>query len=256
MKEFGVQLYSVRDTMNDEAGIRETFRRLREMGYTQVQTAGCEIPFADFGRIAAEEGLQIVGTHEVFDPMYENFDAVLADHQALNTKFMGVGLYTRSQEPEVWYDFCKKANEVGRKCAQHGMKFTYHNHSFEFVKMANGESAFDILIKELDPETTSFCLDTYWIQHGGGDVCAWIEKLKGRIDILHLKDMQRLPHFKDKVGYQFYTEIGQGNMDWERIIDTADRCGVKYYIVEQDTCPGDPMDSMKISADYLKTLIK
>ena len=78
MKEFGVQLYSVRDTMNDETGIRETFRRLREMGYTQVQTAGCEIPFADFGRIAAEEGLQIVGTHEVFDPMYENFDAVLA----------------------------------------------------------------------------------------------------------------------------------------------------------------------------------
>ena len=136
------------------------------------------------------------------------------------------------------------------------MKFTYHNHSFEFVKMANGESAFDILIKELDPETTSFCLDTYWVQHGGGDVCAWIEKLKGRIDILHLKDMQRLPHFKDKVGYQFYTEIGQGNMDWERILETADRCGVKYYIVEQDTCPGDPMDSMKISADYLKTLVK
>ena len=29
--------------------------------------------------------------------------------------------------------------------------------------MANGESAFDILIRELDPETTSFCLDTYWI---------------------------------------------------------------------------------------------
>ena len=56
MKEFGVQLYSVRDT----------FRRLREMGYTQVQTAGCEIPFADFGRIAAEEGLEIVGTHEDF----------------------------------------------------------------------------------------------------------------------------------------------------------------------------------------------
>ena len=176
MKEFGVQLYSVRDTMNDAEGIRDTFRKLREMGYTQVQTAGCEIPFADFGRIAAEEGLQIVGTHEPFDPMVENFEEALANHQALNTKFMGIGLYTRSQEPEVWYDFCRKANEVGKKCAEHGMKFTYHNHSFEFVKMANGESAFDILIRELDPETTSFCLDTYWIQHGGGDVCSWIEK--------------------------------------------------------------------------------
>lgn len=96
MKEFGVQLYSVRDTMNDAAGIRDTFRKLREMGYTQVQTAGCEIPFADFGRIAAEEGLQIVGTHEPFDPMVENFEEALANHQALNTKFMGIGLDRKS----------------------------------------------------------------------------------------------------------------------------------------------------------------
>ena len=109
MKEFGVQLYSVRNTMNDAESIRDTFRKLREMGYTQAQTAGCEIPFADFGRIAEEEGLQIVGTHEPFDPMVENFEEALANHQALNTKFMGIGLYTRSQEPEVWYDFCKKA---------------------------------------------------------------------------------------------------------------------------------------------------
>ena len=45
-------------------------------------------------------------------------------------------------------------------------------------------------------------------------------------------------------------------MDWKKIIATAERCGVKYFIVEQDTCPGAPLDSMKISADYLKTLVE
>ncbi len=37
-------------------------------------------------------------------------------------------------------------------------------------------------------------------------------------------------------------------------MDTAKKCGVKYYVVEQDTCPGDPFDSVKMSADFLKKM--
>jgi hypothetical protein len=29
---------------------------------------------------------------------------------------------------------------------------------------------------------------------------------------------------------------------------------VKYFIVEQDECPGSPFDSIKISHDYLRKL--
>lgn len=60
----------------------------------------------------------------------------------------------------------------------------------------------DVLVDGLDPKTTSFVLDTYWVQHGGGDVRAWMEKLAGRIDILHLKDM-------GMAGSQYITEIGR-----------------------------------------------
>ncbi len=256
MKEFGLQVYTIEKAMKTAEDTREAFKRVREMGYTQIQTAGCWIGFEEYGKIAKEAGLEIVGTHDYFDVMENDFELALRNHQALDTKIMGIGGGTRSENPEDWYDFCRRINVVAKKCAEHGMKFSYHNHSHEFAKMANGESGMDILVKELDPENVSFCLDTYWIQHGGGDVCSWIEKLKGRIDILHLKDMQRLAHFKEKTGYQFYTEIGQGNMDWPKIIETAERCGVKYFVVEQDTCPGDPFDSIKISADYLKTLVK
>ena len=54
--------------------------------------------------------------------------------------------------------------------------------------MENGECAFDILIKELDPETTSFCLDTYWIHKGGCDPASMIREFAGRIPCIHLKD--------------------------------------------------------------------
>ena len=84
-----------------------------------------------------------------------------------------------------------------------------------------------------------------WIQHGGGNILEWMQKLDGRIDILHLKDMGMAQS-------QFITEIGQGNINFDGIIETAEKIGVKHYVVEQDTCPGDPFDSLKISRDYIK----
>ena len=56
MKELGLQLFTIRDFMRSEEDIRESFQKMRKYGYTQAQTAGCAIPYADFGRIAREEG--------------------------------------------------------------------------------------------------------------------------------------------------------------------------------------------------------
>lgn len=260
MKEFGLQIYSVRDKMTTAEDIKATFKALREMGYTQLQTAGKpEVSYEEYGKMAAEAGIKIVGTHDDFEMMCNDFEQALANHKALDTKLMGVGGFhpkTGNEDIAGWEEFIEKANKVAAKCAEHGMKFTYHNHSHEFIRLANGKTPMDMLVEGLDPQNTSFVLDTFWVQHGGGDVRHWIEKLSGRIDILHLKDMKRLPHFEEKRGYQFFAEIGNGNMEWELILDTAEKAGVKYYVVEQDTCPGDSLDSMKMSADYLKKLVK
>ena len=144
---------------------------------------------------------------------------------------------------------------MAANCAKHGMKFTYHNHSHEFIKLANGKTPMDMLVEGLDPVNTSFVLDTYWVQHGGADVRYWIEKLQGRIDILHLKDMQRRVEFCEGFGHHFFAEVGSGNMNWPLILESAQKAGVQYYIVEQDLCPGDSLESVKASAEYLKTLV-
>jgi len=51
-----------------------------------------------------------------------------------------------------------------------------------------------------------------------------------------------------------YMEIGRGNLDWLTIIDACERAGTEWYPVEQDLCPGDPLDSMRISFDGLKRI--
>ncbi len=248
IEKIGLQLFTIRDTMHTEEEIRESFRRIKAMGYDLAQTAGCEIPYADFGRIAAEEGIEICGTHDDFDAMTADPALAMENHRLLGTTNMGIGGYWGNTVAEV-ETFIERANKLADAVYPQGFKFTYHHHSAEFRKLENGKTVMDMLIEGLDPVKTSFVADTYWLQHGGRDVRHWLETMAGRVDILHLKDM----------GFNqdgpFITEIGNGGIWWEGVLETAKKAGVKYFVVEQDTWPGDPFDSIKQSAAYLKRFV-
>ena len=251
MKELGLQLYTIRDFMKTEEDIRESFQKMRKYGYTQAQTAGCAIPYADFGRIAREEGIEIIGTHENFNRMINQFELSLEQHQLLGTTNMGIGSYRYNTLDDV-KRFIEQANMVAEKAAQNGMKFTYHHHSYEFFRWPTGKTTMDMLVEGFDPHNISFVLDTYWVQHGGGDIRDWIERLNGRIDILHLKDMKRI-NPQEHINAHQYAEIGNGNMNWDLILDTAKKTGIEYYVVEQDGGYAvDCFQSIKISADFLQ----
>lgn len=244
IEKLGLQVYSVRDTMGDAQGIRMSFKKIKSLGYDIIQTAGCQIPYAEYAKIAKEEGLEICGTHENFAELCKDPEKAMENHKILGTTNIGIGGY-RVETLEDIEQFIEKANRFADTIYEKGFKFTYHNHSYEFKRFSNGKTMMEMLIEGLDPEKTSFVLDTYWVQHAGGDVCYWIEKLAGRIDILHLKGM----------GVQnndpYITEIGADNMNWKDILETAEKAGVKYYVVEQDTCPGDAFDSIGLSSSYL-----
>lgn len=40
-QKLGVQLFTIRDFLGSEEEIRRSFRKLKELGYDQVQTCGC-----------------------------------------------------------------------------------------------------------------------------------------------------------------------------------------------------------------------
>lgn len=246
IKKLGVQLYTIRDFMKDEDTIRQSFLKLKALGYDEGQTAGFGVGAKKLAEISKETDFAICGTHCDFNELIADPDKAMEEHDLLGTKNIGIGGMPGDarQNLAALEQFVEKANEFGAKINKYGFKFTYHNHSFEFAKL-EGKRIIDVLVDGLDPKTTSFVLDTYWVQHGGGDVRAWMEKLAGRIDILHLKDM-------GMAGSQFITEIGNGNLNFDGIVDVAEKIGVKHYVVEQDTCPADPFDSLKFSHDYIK----
>ncbi len=246
IKELGLQMYSVREHLGTVEEVRDTMKKLKEMGYTVMQTAGQKITLEELADITNELGITVCGTHCGMDYLTDDVQKAMEAHRKLGTTNMGIGGFWGETKEDI-QNFIEKANKLANEIYPHGFKFTYHNHSHEFMKIDGDKTIMDMLVEGLDPEKTSFCLDTYWLQNAGCDVCTWLEKLAGRIDILHLKEMgvnaEKQP---------FITEIGNGNMDFHKIIDVAEKIGVKYYVVEQDTCPGDSLDSVKKSAEYIK----
>ena len=260
MKHFGLQIYSIRDHFTTEEDTREAFIEMKKMGYSYAQTAGTYdyITAEKFAQYAKEAGIEICGTHYNWELIKNDVEGTIAYHKILGTTNIGIGGMPMSARGDLegLNAFINEFNALAKVYAAHGFKLTYHNHSFEFKKLPDGKTLFDHLVEKLDTETTSFVLDTHWVQHGGADVRAVIEKLAGRIDILHLKDMEACHRYELADGKILNApaiiEIGAGNINFADIIPLAEKCGVKYFVVEDDRCiPGRSYEINKKSADYL-----
>ncbi len=102
----------------------------------------------------------------------------------------------------------------------------YHNHSQEFRNFPelDGKTGLQILIENTDPELMAFELDVFWASAAGCDPVEWIEKLKGRIPVIHYKD-HAIDCTSEEVGLgevpRMFAEIGQGNLNWKAITAAA-----------------------------------
>ena len=253
INKLGVQLYTIRDYMKDPEFADVAFKKLAELGYTEAHTAAVALEDKLFCELLAKHGISIIGTHYSYRKILNDFEDTVAVHKMWNTTNIGIGGMPSEAKASLdgLRSFIKEFNKAAEEYAKEGFRLTYHNHNFEFLRIDGKKTLMDILYEELDPVNTSFVLDTCWVAAGAGDVCDWMEKLKGRIDILHLKDVYMIKengYFSARM-----TEVGNGVLAWDKIIKTAEDIGVKHYVVEQDNFFTDsPFNSLKISADFLE----
>lgn len=245
------QLYTVREFMKTPEDIRASLKKVRDIGYTSVQVSGIgHIEPKELKRITDELGLSICATHIPYKRFREDLENVIKEHQLYQCPYVGIGsMPPEFRNEEGFYRFAKEFDKIGAELKKNGLQFVYHNHRFEFEKF-NGKLGLEILMDETGPENFWFLLDTYWVQSGGADPVRWIHKLKGRMGVIHFKDMAIL---NDQ---QIFAEIGNGNLEWDSIIQACSETGIEWIAIEQDTCLGDPFDSLKQSYEFLKGRVK
>lgn len=248
--KIGAQLYTVREYSKTPADIEETLRRIRDIGYRVVQISG--FGPCDTDRLAGwlkDLGIEVCGTHvswaSLADP--EALKKTIADHKKLGAPNIGLGARPGDVFPntyEGYSRFIKRANEITKRIMGEGLTFGYHNHDFEFEQW-KGCRAMDRLIEECPDMLIT--LDVFWVQAGGADPVPYIKKLGRRIQIIHFKDYR----IKDRA--RQFAEIGQGNLDWDRIIAACKEAEIPCAVVEQDgDFLADPFDSLAMSLRFLQ----
>src|SRR5690606_8759603 len=100
----------------------------------------------------------------------------------------------------------------------------WHNHDKEFHAMENG-LPFDYLMDNTDPDLVGCEMDIYWVKKGGSDPLEVLKKYKGRIPVLHVKDMAPDEDFICP---------GRGIIDFASIFREAKKQGIIHYFVERD----------------------
>ena len=243
-----VTLYTLRDFTKTPPEIADTLRRVKAIGYDNIQLSAMgPIEPRELRRMADGEGLNICATHVDYNRLLHDLSAVVDEHRLWDCSQVAIGsVPTAYRNGEGYRQFAVETRQLTRDLAKEGLTFSYHNHNWE-LERHDGRTGLDIMVEECD-SAVCFEIDTYWIQAGGGDPAAWIRKVNTRIPLLHLKDMgvsDRKP---------IMTEIGEGNLNWPAILDAAREAGVEWYIGEQDWCARDPFESIAISLRNQKAM--
>jgi sugar phosphate isomerase/epimerase len=255
----GMTLYTVRNEMGKDP--KNTLKQVADLGYKYIEAV--DYKDGKFYGMTPEEfksylkslGLQPISVH-MGSMTLDNADKLIADVKAAGFKY-----FIAPVPPRGMFKFDPKTRTLGmegtvekladilniiaQKAHAAGLEFLYHNHDFELKPNKDGVVVLDYLLEHLDPKYVNFQMDLYWVTKAGADPVAYFQRYPGRFKIWHVKDMDSQERF---------APVGQGKIDFKRILANKKLSGMKYYIVEQDqTFDGlQPLDAIKISKEGLK----
>jgi sugar phosphate isomerase/epimerase len=252
----GIQLWSLRAQL--ESSLPSGLAKTRALGFTQVETAGTYGHTAkEFRSLADANGLKIVGSHIPYERMESDLPGVIAEVKTLGSSFVVVAWIPHQGEFTVAMAKAAAANfnKWGAALKAEGIEFGFHTHGYEFKPLADGSSAFDVLLGETKPSLVFCEMDVFWVVNAGMDPVKLLQKYPNRFKAFHVKDMRKGAATGFYEGHAPVTDnviVGQGLMDWPAIIAEGRKVGVKYYLIEDET--SDPLANIPPSIAYLETL--
>jgi sugar phosphate isomerase/epimerase len=256
-KPLGIQLYMVRDAYDRDPA--ETLNTLKAIGYTEIEAffettspkdmraqlaqAGLACPSMHFDSLGVDGGIKaahILGAQYFVSSMLPSFMA-----KQKGVKSPG---YTRDDARRT----AEYANLIGERAKKEGLQYAYHNHHLEFSDVGQGETFYDVLLKETDPQLVKLELDCGWVHAGGKNPVDLFKANPGRIPLMHAKD------FLPSTGAGSYpgAELGRGTVDYRPIMAAADQAGLKHCFAEQEG-PFSRMSSLqaaRVDYAYLRPL--
>ncbi|MDM8175888.1 TIM barrel protein [Olivibacter sp. 47] len=258
--KMGLQLFTIRDAMAKDPFA--TIKQVAALGYEDTETYGFDPKTVSYYGLKAKDFLGLLSDHGLtttsghYD-LFRYFNAPEAELMAyVDQCIIGAGILKQPYITWPWLDpnnrsieqfkqLAPKLNRIGERIKKAGLGFAYHNHNFEFIDHG-GINGYEIIMKETDPDLVKLQIDLYWVMRASKlSPAALFSMQPGRFVMWHIKDM-------DKVT-QDYTELGNGSIDYTKILPDKDLAGMEYYYLEQGgNFKKSSMESIAESAAFFK----
>ena len=253
LKDYGIQLWTVKkDLPHDPKGV---LKQLAGFGYTQIESFEDKKMGMFWGMSPSEfksyvDGLGMKAVSSHFDDVYkDSFNQKAADAATAGLKFLILPSEAGSKTIDDYKKLANRFNECGEICKKNGLLFGYHNHDAIFKPIDN-QVPMDILLENTDKENVIFEIDLYWAVTAGVDAVAYMKKYEGRFKLCHVKD-----RIKNTNQHDASCILGQGSIDYSKMLPEAKQLGIEYFIVEQERYDNTtPMESAKADAQYMSKL--
>ena len=245
----GLQISSLKPYIQTREGVRDTFKRVREMGYTdiQLQWTGEDIPCEFIAGEVRANGFTCWGTQDYYDVVMARMDYEIRAAALYDSHYICLsGIPDRFMSLDGISAMAVEMRETQSRLNDHGIALTFHPRIREYAQF-DGETAVNRLM-DLVPGM-QLTLDAYHSVLSGTDTPALMRRYAGRIDMIHLKNAAALDPKASLV------PVGAGAIDFSPIIAACPAAGVKLLLAEQETWQRDAFDCMAESLEYLKSVV-
>jgi sugar phosphate isomerase/epimerase len=242
----GLQLYTVRAAMRSD--LEGTLACVAAIGYRTVEFAGYfDRTPAQIAALLTENGLSSPSTHIGFDEMRTDWDRALDAAARIGHAWVTVPWIAAEhrRSADDWKRVAELFNARAETARTAGLRFAYHNHDFEFARVAD-VVPYEILLQQTADDLVDFQLDVYWTAKAGFDAVELFRRHPRRFAMTHLKDSAGPPDHR-------MVDVGAGILDFARILAAARDAGVQHHFVEHDQ-PADPFVSITSSYRHIAAL--
>lgn len=253
-QQVGLELYSLRNHFKQD--VPSALAKIHNWGITEIEGGGSYgMPKEEYKKLLEQNHLKMVSIGVDFSKLLDPTEAID------EAKFYGASYIVCFWIPHNGDDFTiddiKKAvevfNKAGKVMHEHGLKFCYHPHGYEFRPYGKG-TLFDYLVTHTDPRYVNYEMDVFWVKHPGQEPVALMKKYPTRFPLVHLKD--RRPGTENnqngKADEETNVVLGQGDVGIKEIMKEAKRIGVKHYFIEDESSHSE--EQIPKSLVYLNSL--
>lgn len=257
IKKIGLQLYTLRNVLS-HSNVEQVMEKIAAIGYRELEIFGYtnENKFwglepKSFKKLLKSNDLTAPAAHIGFENFLtgkneEELKMICEAAKTVGNEFIIVAWLEEKyrKSADDYKRVAERLNRAGKIARQYDLRLAYHNHDFEFKKLDNDITGYDIIVKNTNKQLVQLELDLYWATKAGKDPVQLFTENPGRFPLWHIKDM-------DKETGDF-TEAGQGAIDFKRIFAHQKTAGLQHIFIEQDEVKKDVFDSITESFLYVK----